>query len=502
MNLVTLSPGVSTAKDFDGRDKGLTGGSDFSVNGNPYTNNLFLVDGVNNIDDVGSNRTILVYPSIDAIAEFKMIRNSYGPEYGQASGAIISITTKSGENQFHGGVFYAGRNDTLDANDWFSNYNKTGKAELRRNDWGYNVSGPVIKNKLFFLVEPRMEPEIRGQSVARCVPTAAEKAGDFSADVSSALAYLDANPTKKSSDVGNATTCGATPPATFTQTGTTWTATSTIPTGLQAAGNPFGFAAVDPAGALLAKFYPDPNIPGATGFNGGNNWRSSENQTTNWSEWNIRADYDLTKTNRITFRYTNDSWASPAPNPNLFWGDTVFPTLQSDWSQPSKSVMGKLTTQIGSSMVNDLEFGYGHNAIVTSLTPSSVGYVASVNAAIPTAWPASLKQSGAFINGGGAWGGFAPYGNGETMWTIAPYGNHEDLYALQDNISKVRGNHVFKTGVYYSTNAKVEDNNGGTDQPAFPTNPFTCGSTALRWMRFGRADQQLAGQRVVARSIV
>ncbi len=102
--------------------KGLEGGVNFSVNGNPYTMNLFLVDGVNN-NDVGSNRTILVYPSVDTIAEFKMIRNSYGPEYGQAAGAIISITTKSGQNQFHGGFFYAGRNDALDANNWFSNHN-------------------------------------------------------------------------------------------------------------------------------------------------------------------------------------------------------------------------------------------------------------------------------------------------------------------------------------------------------------------------------------------
>ena len=113
MGLVTLSPGVSTANSFNGTDKGLGGGSDFSVNGNPYTNNLFLVDGVNN-NDVGSQRTILVYPSVDAIAEFKMVRNSYGPEYGQASGAIISITTKGGENQFHGGFFYSGRNDKLE----------------------------------------------------------------------------------------------------------------------------------------------------------------------------------------------------------------------------------------------------------------------------------------------------------------------------------------------------------------------------------------------------
>jgi hypothetical protein len=144
MGLVTLSPGVSAANSFNSRDKGLAGGSDFSVNGNPYTNNLFLVDGVNN-NDMGSNRTILVYPSVDAIAEFKMLRNSYGPEYGQASGAIISINTKSGENQFHGGIFYAGRNDALNANDWFSNNNGTGQAKLRRNDYGYNASGPIIK---------------------------------------------------------------------------------------------------------------------------------------------------------------------------------------------------------------------------------------------------------------------------------------------------------------------------------------------------------------------
>jgi len=118
------------------------------VNGNPYNYNLFMVDGVNN-NDVGSGRTILVYPSVDTIAESNMLTNSYGPEYGQATGAIISITTKSGTNQFHGGVFYAGRNNALNANDWFSNFNKTGQAELRRNEYGYNLSGPIIKNKLW-----------------------------------------------------------------------------------------------------------------------------------------------------------------------------------------------------------------------------------------------------------------------------------------------------------------------------------------------------------------
>jgi len=139
VGLTQLSPGVNAAQGANFVGKGLDGGVNFSVNGNPYTNNLFLVDGVNN-NDVGSNRTILVYPSVDTIAEFKMIRNSYGPEYGQASGAIISITTKSGENKWHGGMFYSGRNDALDANNWFANHASLGKAKERRDDYGYNVS--------------------------------------------------------------------------------------------------------------------------------------------------------------------------------------------------------------------------------------------------------------------------------------------------------------------------------------------------------------------------
>ena len=482
MGLVTLSPGVSTANSFDSRDKGLTGGADFSVNGNPYNYNLFMVDGVNN-NDVGSGRTILVYPSVDAIAEFKMLRNAYGPEYGQATGAIISITTKQGENQFHGGLFYAGRNDKLDANDWFSNFNKTGKAELRRNDWGYHISGPVFKNKLWFFWNQEWNREVRGQSVTACVPTAAEKGGDFSADVTSALSYLDSHPQVGTTpgagagDVGNATTCGAPPPATFTNNGTAtnpnWSATSKIPGD---ASNTFKFANPDPAGMLVAQFYPNPNN-GGNGFGGSDNWAISANQRPSWSEWNVRADYDLTKKNRITFRWTKDNWTSPAPNPNLFWGDSIFPTVNSDWAQPSKSVMAKLTTQVGSSMVNDFEFGLGWNAIITTLDSTGLPLVKQINAAIPTAWPSSIKSAPAMpeFNAGG-WGGLSPYGSGQEMWTIAPYANHEDLYALQDNVSKVQGNHVWKLGAYYSSNAKIENNAGGTDQPSF--NPADGGLNA------------------------
>jgi len=144
--LTQLMPGVSPQSNFDSKHKGLEAGVDFSVNGNNTTGNIFLVDGVNN-NDIGSNRTILVYPSIDAIQEFKILRNSYGPEFGQAMGAIINIVTKGGTNQFHGGAFYFGRNDIRNATDYFNNLSGIPKDKLRRNDYGYDLGGPGMKKK-------------------------------------------------------------------------------------------------------------------------------------------------------------------------------------------------------------------------------------------------------------------------------------------------------------------------------------------------------------------
>ena len=113
VELTQLTPGVSPIDSFNTVHKGLEAGVDFSINGNNTTGNLFLVDGVNN-NDIGSNRTILIYPSLGAIDEMKILTNSYGAEYGQASGGVISIITRSGTNHIHGGVFYDGRNTALD----------------------------------------------------------------------------------------------------------------------------------------------------------------------------------------------------------------------------------------------------------------------------------------------------------------------------------------------------------------------------------------------------
>ena len=190
----------------------------------------------------------------------------------------------------------------------------------------------------------------------------------------------------------------------------------------------------------------------------------------NWSEWNVRSDYDFNKANRVTFRWTQDSWTNPFPNNGAsFWGDSNYPTVGSNWSQPSKSVMAKLSTTINSSMVNDVEFGYGHNAIVTTLAGSRSDLVDKLQSAYPASFPGSIKQKDEFFGG---WGGLNPYGSFQgsaSIWNIAPYKNHEDLYTVQDNLSKVKSNHLLKVGGFFSTNAKVEDNGNGADRPGLPT---------------------------------
>jgi hypothetical protein len=458
MALTQLQPGVSANNQFDSKDKGLQGGSDFSVNGNPSTNNLFLIDGVNN-NDVGSNRTILIYPSVDAVAEFKMLTNSYGPEYGQASGAIISITTRSGENQLHGGVFYEGRNDALNAAGFFADLFKQPKPELRRNDWGYYIGGPIKKDKLFFWWNQEWNRDVRGQLVTQCVPTAAERSGDFSADVTAALASLNSGGSATAT-----TTCNAPAPATFTQGGGgVWTATSNIPVGFRAPGNQYAIASPDAGGKLLAAYYPLPNL--ATPLAGTNfNYASAAAGRVPWREENVRIDYDLSKRNRLSFRYTQDSWKFPAPNNAFGWGDDNFATYQGSWDQPSKSVMGKLTTQISNTLINDFEFGYSHNAIIVTPGGTDPTLSSQFDTAIPPVWPSSGKTAGGIPT---VWGGLQNYGNFASIWAIVGYGNHMDLFTWQDNVAKIQGNHSWKFGALVSHNIKQENQFGGADRPAF-----------------------------------
>jgi len=426
--LTQLMPGVSAAANFDSKNKGLEAGVDFSVNGNSTTGNIFLVDGVNN-NDVGSNRTIMVYPSIDAIQEFKILRNSYGPEYGQAMGAVVSIVTRGGTNSLHGGAFYFGRNDLLNATDYFNNLNGSPKDKLRRNDFGYNVGGPIKKDKLFFFWSQEWNRELRGKLRTASVPTQAEQNGDFSV-----LRPGFANDGK--------TPCDPIPTVGGVAGGTRLT---TVPS-------------VSPAGKLMVNLLPLPNK--TSGIVNCQNWVQSLTSPVHWREENVRVDYNLSKTWILFGRYTQDHWAQPFPSTLGFWGDDQYPSVEGNWNQPGYQATIKLTKLLGNSGVNDFQISYAANRITVTQGGTNPGLQQQIAQAFQPYFPENQKFAGANIGYPVFWGGLGAgsfSGTGANdLWTIGPWKNNQELYVLKDDFSKVAGNHTFKVGFLYSTNKKNE----------------------------------------------
>jgi hypothetical protein len=160
--LIELTPGVVLTKGNSSEQ------GQFSVNGQRSNANHFMVDGVG--ANVGispsafslsqtAGGTVPAYGplggtnslvSIDALQEFRIQTSIYAPEFGRTPGAQVSIVTRSGGNKLHGTVFDYFRNDALDANDWFANSQRLKKPELRQNDFGGVLGGPIVKNKTFF----------------------------------------------------------------------------------------------------------------------------------------------------------------------------------------------------------------------------------------------------------------------------------------------------------------------------------------------------------------
>ncbi len=436
VQLTQLQPGVSAANNFDSKSKGLFGGVDFSVNGNSGQANLFLTDGANN-NDTGSNRTILLFPSIEAIAEFKSLRNSYGPEYGQAAGAVITIVTRGGSNDFHGSLFYFGRNDALNATEFFANKNGSGKNALRRSDFGGSLGGPIVKDRAFFFYSQEWNKEIRGQSRFGSVPTLLERQGNFSQP--------------RPNDV-NGNPCS---PSAITEPTHPGFATQIIPQ-----------ASLSPAGLKMVSIYPLPNVstPGSCV-----NWAQSANSPIDFREENIRIDGNINDNNKIFGRYTQDTWANGTPilTGNL-WGDDAFPTIESTWAQPSKQAAVKLTTTLGANAINEVQFSYSANRI--KVDPGAGAQLnEEINTAIPGFFPDSQKVNGRNRPHPVFWGGMPPYysNSGSDLWTQTPFRNSLDIYSIRDDVSMVSGDHTFKFGGLFDMAAKDEDSGPNNEAVQF-----------------------------------
>ncbi len=123
-------------------------GVGYSINGQRSSSTDLLLDGSENVNlfTAGVGQSV----PMDSVEEFRLITNNFGAEYGRAAGGVVSVATKSGTNQFHGSVYDYNRTAATTANTYDNNANQVPKGGYTRNQFGFAVGGPIIKNKLFF----------------------------------------------------------------------------------------------------------------------------------------------------------------------------------------------------------------------------------------------------------------------------------------------------------------------------------------------------------------
>jgi hypothetical protein len=299
IDLLGLQAGVapSTASTIQ-QDRPVAGGlqnsGNISVNGQRETANAFLVNG----GDVSEGRNLGagLVPNLDSIEEFRLITNSFDAEYGKFSGAVMNAITKSGTNSFHGDVFEFLRNDKFDAKNYFF----PGKSELRRNQFGYTLGGPIWKDHLFFFSDYQGTREVSGAEASANVPTDAERQGNF--DPSTLTGTVDGGYWAQLLDqrLGN--------PVGTTVVGEPY---SFVGCTSNAGANPCVFpggvipmAAWDPAATKVLPYIPEATPGGCPTTNYCNN---SERNTVTDNKIGERVDFNNQKTGNWSFYYYFES---------------------------------------------------------------------------------------------------------------------------------------------------------------------------------------------------
>jgi hypothetical protein len=338
--LALLSPGVlpGTPRLASVNFKGV-----LNVNGNRTFNNVFLLDGVDNISYSNSFRgenVQLVQPSIEALQEFKIQTNAYSAEYGRSSGAVVNATIKSGTNQVHGSVFEFLRDDALDSNNYFSKLLRAPKPKRKRNQFGGAVGGPIVRNRTFWFADYEGLRDQEGIPRTRLVPTAAEKAGLFSSAVNDPFA--PGRPEFSRNAAGQ------------------WV----IPR-----------ERWDPVAAKIVAIIPDPNVPGSTVY------ASTPVTEIRQDQFDVRIDHQLAPKMSFFGRYSfvDTDTFRPAPLPGLAEG-SFNDAFGSNQNRSQGLALG-LTWIASSSLVGDFRFGFARGNYFTY--PPFAGENAAAEFGIP-----------------------------------------------------------------------------------------------------------------------
>jgi len=464
VGFTSTGPGETTNENTVGRVR---------INGAPYASANFTVDGITDLD-TGSNATSHYAPNMDSIAEMRVLTSNYQAEYGRNMTGTISVVTKGGSQEFHGSAWANKRHEMFNAKNFFNNYNGQQKSVYRFFVWGYSIGGPVYIPKLFNTQKRKLfffwSQEYTKQKPATLsgyanMPTAAQRAGDFSA-------YTD----------GNGVPVALTDPSTG----------NPVPNN-----NIAGLAALNPAaakaGQAILNFLPLPNICGQPGVDPSHcvpdaqfasqryqrNYYWSYNETHPRRNDTLRVDYNVTSKLTSWFRYINDfDRDTTATFGEVKNAQGQLAPLAIDHPNPGHGYGVGITYTISPTLVNEFTFGksyntwdyYAHDQSQIDRSqmgnpPSFINFAtdpnfqADQNKARPTLSPGSQNfQIGIpdISFGGGQEPNEATYSS--PCSSQCPYTNWNDIYSFNDTVSKVWGKHNVKAGLYYERTGKVEQN--------------------------------------------
>ncbi len=444
--LVLLQPGVANQLP-DKVGFGLQNNTAISINGARTGANNWMVDGAD-INDSGSNGTLLNTPGIDAIQEFTLERSNYDAAFGRNGGGQIVVATKSGTNQLHGTAYEFNRNNFYNANTFGdrqaiafgANPLDNSTPTERYNDFGFTVGGPFIipklwhpsKNKTFFFWSEEWRKASLPATNQVTVPTAAQLTGVFSTPIPVA------------------------PPGCVTVTGGTFAISPSC----------FSTNATAYLNGFMGKYPAD-----ASGF-----LVTPYSQLNNFRQDIIRLDQNVGDRLRLYARYMQDS--VPQNFPFSLWGGNNYPGVENtSVNAPGRNLVVNATVTVNPRVVNEIEFVDAWGAINSTLaglanSPTFTGQLTN-----NTVYSDPYGRAPNVIFTGSTYTGL---GNGS-----APYFERNIDHNLFDNLSIQHGNHTLRMGFTSMWMQKTENASAGAANFNFSN---TNGNDAFANFLLGQAD--------------
>lgn len=423
-----------------------TGNAALSVNGlRPQANN-YILDGVDNNE--GMVNSILFFPNVDATQEFKVNTSVAPAEYGRAGGAIVVSSIKSGTNQYHGAVFEFYRDRSFDSNPnyQFNGASYTPAGGFLRNQPGFAVGGPIIKNKLFAFGDYQALRETIGvSSHYLTVPTTKMRTGDFSELLDTTMESLS----------GSTTQYPRCYPGSFYNSSTSTTqpyagSSTYAPTGTPQAGYIFDPSTCDPSGETAPSQFSGNVIPSgrlnqaAVNYLNAyptpsrtdryhNNYLDNQSETNKYNTFDGRIDWIASPKDIAFFRFSYDNSVNAKTS--------EFPKLPAGGGTGTNPTHARgydlgYTHTFSPTIVNEAHIAYNRDNF--GYMPPMYGDYVSKDLGIVNANINTETTGGALIGG---WKGDLEYTGDYGLYAVP-----QNTYEVTDSVSMTRGTHNFKFG--------------------------------------------------------